>query len=285
MPVSLQNTTLCLSEISRLREIVLQTSIILNTEIDPFTIANLNKSDWWQYENARQMLSQALVAEGYDALPAFSISDINNGTLTTVLVESINESLLNGGSSTLLEFTPTGAVETVDGDYQQFTYDGESQVEINLGDSTVNVTAWFAELEEVVRQQQYQIELKTPAVVADSSVEIYIADKSFDTTEITESVSVNNISLRMSEVDGSATLTLTDVVDSLNDESISLPVATAGSVVSISLSATTLTVDYDGTVETITLPTGFFTDPNVIVVSVGTATPPTLSISVNDLVE
>ena len=71
MPLAVANTTLSLSQIDQLREIVSQTNTILGTSVNPFTIENLNKSDWWQYANALELISQALVGEGYEALTDF----------------------------------------------------------------------------------------------------------------------------------------------------------------------------------------------------------------------
>ena len=256
MPVQLENTTLSLSEISRLREIVLQTSIILNTEIDPFTIENLNKSDWWQYENARQVLSQTLVAEGYAALPAFSISDINNNTLAMVLVESVNESLLNGGSTSLL-LIPTGAIESVDGEYQRFVYDGEHALEV-APDTFYPV--WFGDLPADQRQSEYQIMLKMPTLTGDQAANLLIADVDISVPALLER-DFNYLALELRATDGSTGLLLNIEDDQENSSNVGLLQPAAGSVITLTLTTTSLDYVYDGGTGSIAIPAGFFANP------------------------
>lgn len=256
MPVQLENTTLSLSEISRLREIVLQTSIILNTEIDPFTIENLNKSDWWQYENARQVLSQALVAEGYDALSAFSITDINNNTLATVLVESVNESLLNGGSTSLL-LIPTGAVESADGEYQRFVYDGGHAYEVA---SETFYPIWHAELSAQDRQSEYQIKLKMPELTDDQAVNVFITEADISLAALLE-LDFNYFALYLRANDGSTALLLNIADDQPNSSYVGFSQPAAGSVITLTLTTTSLDYAYDGGTGSMDIPADFFANP------------------------
>lgn len=258
MPVQLENTTLSLSEISRLREIVLQTSIILNTEIDPFTIENLNKSDWWQYENARQVLSQTLVAEGYAALPAFSISDINNNTLATVLVESVNESLLSGGSPILL--VSTGAVETVDGDYQQFTHDGVYTVGGSL-------FIWIADVAPEDRKGEFVATFKMPDFAeVTQKLQFFIGD--VEKSSVGDPLwDGNNILVFVNKVDDDVEVSLNRMVGAANQETVvvaSAPIA--DDVVTITVSETSVSISVGVTTEQITFTSGFLPTSNNILV-------------------
>ena len=261
MPVQLENTTLSLSEISRLREIVLQTSIILNTEIDPFTIANLNKSDWWQYENARQVLSQALVAEGYDALPAFSSSDINNNTLAMVLVQAINDSLISGGSTTLLP-VPTGATESVDGGFQRFVPNATDPLGYPAYCAELDVADW--------QESQISVQFKWPdlTVVYDALV-IFFSGGNFNSIENPVGDETDSIyaSLQIARTSGGGqgepyNFGVFDFykfgVEPPTSEPLTLtPIA--GDIATLTFTRTQITLTVGGETQTYAIPVGIFT--------------------------
>ena len=266
MPIAVANTTLSLSQIDQLREIVLQTNNILGTTIDPFTLESLNKSDWWQYEFARQVLSTTLVAEGYPALPEFSISDLNNGQLPIVLVEKINASLSAGGSTVLL-LVPTGAVESVDGEFQRFVWDGENAYEVL---PEVFYPIWHAELLATDRQSEYQILLKMPEMIGgDEVINLIIASDDFSVPALSFR-DFNHIALELRANYGGTLLDLKIAGDEQNSISNVLTQPEIGSVITLTLSTSSLDYAYDGSTGSIVIPAGFFAGtPNLWVASFG----------------
>ena len=285
MPVQLENTTLSLSEISRLREIVLQTSIILNTEIDPFTIENLNKSGWWQYENARQVLSQALVAEGYAALPAFSISDINNNTLATVLVQAINDSLISGGSTTLL-LVPNGATESVDGEFQRF---------VPNATDPLGHPAYYAELDAADWQESpISVQFKWPALtVVNDVLQIFFSSGNYDSIENPVGDETDSIfallQLARTEGDGQGEPynTANFAVYKFGAEPpTSEPVTltpTAGDIATLTFTRTQMTLAVGGETQAYAIPAGIFTGVpllNVVAKVESAALPLSIKVSV-----
>lgn len=274
MPISVANTTLNLSQIDQLREIVLQTNNILGTSIDPFTLQNLNKSEWWQYEFARQVLSTTLVSEGYDPLPDFTISDLNNGQLPIVLINYINASLLGGGVLPQYLLSSVGAVEATDGSLQRFTYDGVTNI--------ASTPAWYAEIEAVKRIPQYEITLKMPDVVVGGEVVVLVANKAFEPSDLTSTTATKYVRLKIALTEGDATLRVEDTPTPSNSTNTILPTPAQGDLISLVVTPSTVVYGYGSAVETLPLPNGFFTgSPNVIVTSVGGVGVPSLSIIAN----
>lgn len=276
MPLTLPNTTLNLSTVDQLREIVVQTNDILGTTIDPFTLENLNKSEWWQYEFARQVLSTTLVNEGYPALPDFTISDLNNGKLPIVLIQNINTSLLGGGSSSFL-LEPIGANQTSDGNLQQLSYDGVSTFGVDSGGVPTVVAGWYAEVSQINRPAEYVFNLKMPDLPVDGRVAITVVERGFESSDVVEAPTQSHVLLEIGGT-GDLILSVLDNNNPANNANLSVPRPLVGD--EIQLIVSTFIVQYisGGTTQSKNLSFGLFqTNPNAIVTSTG-AIVPTVSV-------
>lgn len=245
MSVSLQNTTLNLSSIDQLREIVSQTNTILATSINPFTIENLNKSDWWQYANALGLISQALVGEGYEALTDFSVAEINNNTLPITLIEKINASLSSGGSTVLL-LMPNGATESVDGEYQRF-----EPIDPIAG-------TWIAQLAMEDWQDALVVQFKAPALTtADQELSIYFIYGDMTVIDNRLNMSITNGSISFGVFGGIST-------------TYSAAQPASDTVITLTITASAATIEYGEVSETIDTSTDYLAVPfNCAVSSVG----------------
>lgn len=280
MPISVANTTLSLSQIDQLREIVLQTNAILGTTIDPFSLQNLNKSEWWQYEFSRQILSQTLVSEGYSPLPEFTISDLNNGQLPIVLINYINASLLGSGTAGLL--IPFGASETADGIFQRFITDGTNPL---------GYPAYYAELNESSYAEAFVIDFKWPnlssvgnAVVVFFSTDEYLQIENSSGDEADPVYSV----LQMAFSPDSA-FTAGFSTSKFGTEPVEVPLSinpVVGEVVTLEVSKTSMMLTANGSSQIYSIPEGTFNGFTLLNVAVKVeGSEPPLSIKVVPAIE
>lgn len=286
MPLAVANTTLSLSQIDQLREIVSQTNTILGTSVNPFTIENLNKSDWWQYTNALELISQALVGKGYEALTDFSVAEINNNILPTTLIEKINASLSSGGSTVLL-LVPTGATESVDGSFQRFTTNGTNPL---------GYPAYYAELDPTDwHSGAIQVQFKWPALtVVDNALVIFFVGGNYDSIENQVGDETDSIyaALQIARTSGGEqgepyTIANFDVykfgVEPPTSEPVTLtPIA--GDIATLTFTRTQMTLNVDGETQVYAIPTDIFAGVSLlnVVAKVESAVLP-LSIKVQSL--
>ena len=260
MPIAVANTTLSISQIDQLREIVLQTNAILGTTIDPFSLQNLNKSEWWQYEFARQVLSTTLVNEGYPALPDFTITQLNNNTLANSLIESINASLQSGGSPQLL-LIPAGATESADGEFQRFVTDASDPL---------GYPAYYAELDAADWQESpISVQFKWPDLtVVDNALVIFFSGGNYDSIENpvggeTDSIYAS-LQLARTEGDGQGEPYNTANFDFYKfgaEPPTSEPVTltpTAGDIATLTFTRTQMILTVGGETQTYAIPVGTF---------------------------
>ena len=161
---------------------------------------------------------------------------------------------------------PTGAVESADGDYQRFAYDGVYAIEPAPG---VFFKVWHAELESSARQADYQVKVKMP-VIDTASQE---ATVSFAAASITESgflslQGVNTVSLvlkyqssvgcRLRVLQGATVLSSVEIT----------PTPIAGDEITLTLNADSVDYVHGANTESSPVPNGFFSaTPNVLAFS------------------
>ena len=168
MPLTLPNTTLNLSTVDQLKAVydysVAELALVYPPS--PFTNGLLRQSDQGITKAIHDVISANLVSVGCSTLPSFSIPDYDNDNLVKVLIDQLNYSIAacnlggDGGESTSLLLIPTGAVESADGEFQRFVWDGET---LNLD----NQGAWEANLPAEDRGDAYSIQMKMPVMVSD----------------------------------------------------------------------------------------------------------------------
>lgn len=101
MPLVLPNTTLNLSTVDQLKAVYDYSvaELALVSPPSPFTNGLLRQSDQDIAKTIHDVISVDLVSEAYDPLPSFSISDYNNSTEVSTLVDQLNASILNGNGA------------------------------------------------------------------------------------------------------------------------------------------------------------------------------------------
>ena len=98
MPLTLPNTTLNLSTVDQLKAVYeyVVAELSLVDPPNPFTNGLLRQSDQDIAKLIHEVISLDLTSAAYDPLPPFTISDHNNDTLVSKLVEQVNASIANG---------------------------------------------------------------------------------------------------------------------------------------------------------------------------------------------
>ena len=175
----------------------------------------------------------------------------------------------NGAVGGLL-LVPTGAVESADGEFQRFAYDGTNTFDFELQGSSYQIPIWYADLPLANRQSEYQISLKMPDLGLIRSANLYLVDADFDLDFFLSPSSLNYLSLELRPQDGSTTLILSAFGNFELSNSIGFTQPAAGSVISLTLNSTSIDYAWDGGSGTLPIPAGFFANPpNVLVFSSG----------------
>ena len=178
-----------------------------------------------------------------------------------------------GGSEptpTQLMLIPTGAIESADGEFQRFAYDGTNTFDFELQGSSYQIPIWYADLPLANRQSEYQISLKMPDLVEYGSANLYLVDADSDLDFFLSPSSLNHLLLELRPEDGSTQLSLSVYGNSELSSSIVFTQPAAGSVISLTLSTTNVDYAWDGGSGTLSIPDGFFYNPpNVVVFSSG----------------
>ena len=278
MPLTLQNTTLNLSTVDQLKAVYeyVVAELSLVDPPDPFTNGLLRQSDQDIAKLIHEVISANLVSVGCSTLPSFSIPDYDNDALVKVLIDQLNYSIAacnlggDGGESTSLLLIPTGAIESVDGEFQRFVYDGTNTFDFELGGRSYQIPIWYADLPLANRQSEYQISLKMPDLVEFGSARLYLVDADFDLDVFLSPSSLNHLLLELRPEDGSTQLTVNAFGNSEFSSTIGFTQPAAGSVISLTLNTTEINYAWDGGSGTLPIPDGFFSNPpNVVVFSSG----------------
>lgn len=265
MPLTLQNTTLNLSTVDQLKAVYeyVVAELSLVDPPDPFTNGLLRQSDQDIAKLIHEVISANLVSVGCSTLPSFSIPDYDNDALVKVLIDQLNYSIAasnlggDGGESTSLLLGSTGAIETADGDYQRFAYDGVLVIEY-APDAFFPI--WCAELSLQDRQSECQIALKMPELSGDQAVDLLITDADISLAGLLEH-DFNYFALELRANDGSTGLLLNIADDQANSTSNGFLQPAAGSVITLTLTTSSLDYVYDGGTGSIDIPAGFFANP------------------------
>lgn len=172
----------------------------------------------------------------------------------------------NGAIGGLL-LVPTGANESLDGDYQRFAHDGVSAIEVAQG---VFFSVWHAELESTARQAEYQVKVKMP-VIDTASQE---ATVSFAAASITESgffalSGVNTVGLGFLKYQSSVGCRLRVLQGTTVLSSVEItPTPIAGDEITLTLNADSVDYVHGANTGSLPVPNGFFSaTPNVLAVS------------------
>ena len=213
-------------------------------------------------------LDPASLSDAGAALPTDQLVIYRNGTPMRTTVAQLG--LAPTPPSVDLLLIPTGAVESVDGDYQRFAYDGTNTFDFEFGGSSYQIPIWYADLPLANRQSEYQISLKMPDLVEFGSARLYLVDADFDLDFFLSPSSLNHLLLQLRPEDGSTELSLSVYGNSELSSSIVFTQPAAGSVISLTLSTTNVDYAWDGGSGTLPIPAGFFANPpNVLVFSSG----------------
>ena len=165
-----------------------------------------------------------------------------------------------GGSEptpTQLMLGSSGAIETADGDYQRFAYDGVLVIEYA---PETFYPIWCAELPAQDRQSEYQIKLKMPELSGDQAVNVFITEADISLAALLER-DFNYFALELRANDGSTGLLLNIADDQANSTSNGFLQPAAGSVITLTLTTSSLDYVYDGGTGSIDIPAGFFANP------------------------
>lgn len=164
-----------------------------------------------------------------------------------------------------LPLIPTGAIKSVDGEYQRFVYDGSSTIEV-----FVNVLwpAWHAGLAESSRQHEYQITLKVPVVGDNQSSQLLIADA--EAANIFNVTPLNRLKFAVQESSNYTSLSLGLAGDDNPSTTVVFePAPASGSTVTLTLTTNSIDYAWDQGTGSLPIPAGFFTTaPNVLAYSV-----------------
>lgn len=177
----------------------------------------------------------------------------------------------NGAVGGLL-LVPTGAVESADGEFQRFAYDGTNTFDFELQGRAYQIPIWYADLPLANRQSEYQISLKMPDLVEFGSAKLYLVDADFDLDFFLSPSSLNHLLLQLRPEDeyGGTELTVSAFGNSELSSTIVFTQPAAGSVISLTLNSTSIDYAWDGGSGTLPIPAGFFANPpNVLVFSSG----------------
>lgn len=176
-------------------------------------------------------------------------------------------SVVIGGDVGGLLLIPTGAVETVDGDYQHFATDGVYTAEVAPG---LFLPSYFADLPTIDRQTDYVIDLKMPAQVLTNGVGVFVVIAEDAGAGDLINATKNLLRLSIDSYNNVTRIEIADINTPANDASIPLnPLPTADSVIMLTLTATNLNYYWDGGSGNIAVPVGFFASaPNVLVASI-----------------
>ena len=187
----------------------------------------------------------------------------------------------NGAVGSLL-FIPTGAIESVDGEYQRFAHDGSHTEPFDVGGgTTVQIPLFYADLPLANRQYDLQADIKMPSGAANSSVGLFFAvDASF--SDMLSGGSKNNLLFEINPSNSTTSLLLKNQNDADNPVRFTLtPSPTVGSVISLTTSATTVDLLWDGGSHSMNLPIGFFASaPNLLVMSFAQGNSPIVPLSI-----
>ena len=265
MPLTLPNTTLNLSTVDQLKAVYeyVVAELSLVDPPNPFTNGLLRQSDQDIAKLIYEVISANLVSVGCSTLPSFSIPDYDNDTLVKVLIDQLNYSIAacnlggDGGESTSLLLIPTGAIESADGEYQRFVYDGEHAYEV--APETLYLI-WHAELPAQHRQSEYQIALKMPELTDDQAVNVFITEADISLAALLVR-DFSYFALELRSNDGSTALLLNIADDQPNSSNVSFSQPAAGSVITLTLTTSSLDYAYDGGTGSIAIPAGFFANP------------------------
>ena len=289
MPLTLPNTTLNLSTVDQLKTVYeyVVAELSLVDPPNPFTNGLLRQSDQDIAKLIHDVISANLVSVGCSTLPSFSIQDYDNDTLVKVLIDQLNYSITacnlgdgegDEGGSTGLLLIPTGAVESADGEYQRFAYDGASTM--------IGSPSYVAELDPSDWQPNPTIKFKLPSLTqAGQSVALYLFNGDFANLSV-ETFTVNNLIIT-ADLNGDAGAYQL-AVDHLSGRAgigttVIDPVPAAGTEITISIiSRSSMLISFGSENIPVTLPTGFLaTTLNIVLMSRAsdTAVPP-LSIQV-----
>ena len=289
MPLTLPNTTLNLSTVDQLKAVYeyVVAELGLAEAPNPFTNGLLRQSDQDIAKLIHEVISANLVSVGCSVLPSFSIPDYDNDTLVKVLIDQLNYSIAasnlggDGGESTSLLLGSTGAIETADGEYQRFVWDGET---LNLDNQGV----WEANLPAEDRGAAYRIKMKMPVMVADDPFAIvkigaapsYMAtiDGSDGNQVVLEVLYVaNNLATELclyaqSILGGDYTFT----------DSLIIPAPVAGTVITLEVTQSTAVMSWGNESYPLVITSGALPSPSdVLAYSAGFEPPLPLSIKVS----
>lgn len=171
----------------------------------------------------------------------------------------------NGAVGGLL-LTPTGAIQSADGEYQRFVYDGIHATEVAPDSFFPN---WYADLPTNIRQRDYQIQIKVPPLGVIQQFSLLIVDAENDIF-MTDPAAANHLSLDFNGGDLTR-IGLNIVGDPSNSMRPALdPQPLAGDVITLILTENSLGYVWSGGNGRIEIPPAFFVNaPNVLVYSAG----------------
>ena len=156
-----------------------------------------------------------------------------------------------------LLLVPTGATESADGEFQRFVWDGGHAYEVA---PETFYPIWHAELSAQDRQSEYQIKLKMPELTDDQAVNVFITEADISLAGLLER-DFNYFALELRANDGSTGLRLNIADDQANSTSNGFLQPAPGSVITLTLTASSLDYVYDGGTGSIDIPAGFFANP------------------------
>ncbi len=181
----------------------------------------------------------------------------------------------NGAVGGLL-LVPTGAMESADGEFQRFAYDGTNTIDFEAQGSTYQLPIWYADLPLANRQSEYQISLKMPDLPDGKSAYLMIGD--MPAAALFDNSGLNLILLALAGGGlptgiPHANLILKIANDQAGSASLlMLPSPTVGSIITLTLTTTALDYSWDGGSDSMTLPVGFFAAaPNLLAYSASEA--------------
>ena len=200
----------------------------------------------------------------------YRVRNIPNPDLSYIFNAKQRKILESGG----LRFVPTGAVESVDGEYQRFTYDGAYTFSIMEEGVTYQIPVWHADLPEPAgRGRVFQIAVRLPQ----GAVDLYIANANFSDVFFAETRPFNRIALELRSEDmqgvPSSLIGVIDHATPANSVSTSLDPMPAGSLIVLNVSD--VSIDYVSPVGngSLPIPANFFSNaPNVIAYAFGEST-------------
>ncbi len=185
--------------------------------------------------------------------------------ITGAYVDKLNAAEPNPAG---LMLVPTGAIESLDGDYQRFVYDGVNTTDVVFEGTTYQFPIWYADLPLANRQSEYQISLKMPTLAESQNSDLLIGN--IAAADLFDKSGLNYFGLELRGVGRSgnspAELIVNIASDPEGSQGLTLdPPPAANSTITLSLTTTALDCVWEGGSSSIPLPVGSFTTaPNVL---------------------